>query len=131
MRKHVRVVVAAIAALSGIAIAGVALAEKPNNCDGCLVGVALDGTLLGSRGVVSSRRVRTGVYEVTFRRTIAGCAITANQVLFDNLPMPPEAYVSVGVVSSNPKVLRFTVIWPNNGGLGFIDSSFNASLVCL
>ena len=73
MRKLASVVIAAAAVLSVIAVAGVASAEKiPPNCDQCLVGVSADGTLFGQRGVASSRRLGAGLYEVTFKRTIAG-----------------------------------------------------------
>lgn len=130
MRKLASVVIAAVFVLSGVSVPGVASAQTARNCDQCLVGVAPDGTILGSRGVVSTRRVAAGIYDVDFKRTIAGCAIAATQVVFDN-STTPLAYVSVSLLDDRPKSLRYFVLRHNPTGSAFVDSAFTSTLTCI
>jgi hypothetical protein len=127
VRTYARVVAATVAVLSGIAIAGMASASKVRNCDGCLVGVAADGSMLGSRGAVSSKRLAVGYYEVAFKRTISGCAISATQVILNNNDYP-ASYVSAEIPpGAPPNVLRYYIVSLS----GANDSAFTSTLVCI
>jgi hypothetical protein len=125
MRKYtLAVTVAAVAVLSGVAIA------SPTNCDGCIVGVAENGALLGSRGVVSSARIGKGVYEVTFTKNIAGCAFYATQVFFTTAG--DHAFITTEIFSDRPKVIRYYVVAINAPyGRYLIDANFTSTLTCI
>jgi hypothetical protein len=100
-----------------------------DNCKDCIFGMTGAGVKLNTRGVKKAERLGLGHYQVTFKKTIEGCAILANAV---NLPGegPIDAYISAEL-TNDPKVVDFTAFTAEPDGHQAVDVTFSGALICI
>jgi len=87
-----------------------------------------DGTLArGSKSVVSSQHLSTGLYSVIFNRDVTGCEINATLGAPD-----ADGFTSglIGVTSQNNNADGVLVLIVTPSGQSFVDGPFHLSAAC-
>ena len=96
--------------------------------------VALNGTASQGRGVVSSTRVATGTYVVTFFFNVTRCAWLATIGTFTGFPNEDRGYaehIRVQSQPGNPRAVRVFLRLENNADVDVpVNDGFHLAVIC-
>jgi hypothetical protein len=98
-----------------------------DGCKQCFAIVGSGGTLLRGNGAVSVMHAQAGVYDVTFRKPVAGCAATASATAGPTDPVVP-AYAMV--IPSAASLNAFRVVTFAGGSNAPTEQAFQVVVDC-